>query len=204
MTATALSIHDPTVLSAAAPSDTAALTAAIAAGDADAFARFYRRWFDTMFRDARRVTGRDEAFCLDVVQDAMIRVIKRAKPLKHERDLRRWLGAVVRSCAYDRLRAESRRGRHERAAAQGRGHGVVANDADDADERVQRMRWLALELHELDARTAQLLVMRHRLGWTLARIGRAVGMKPGAVDGRLRRVVGRLRDRAEKGKDQGS
>ena len=100
----------------------------------------------------------------------MIRVIKRAKPLDHERELRRWLGAVVRSCAYDRLRAESRRGRHERSAVLDRGDGVVANDAEAADERSQRMRWLAGELHELDARTAQLLVMRHRLGWTLARI----------------------------------
>jgi hypothetical protein len=35
--------------------------------------------------------------------------------------------------------------------------------------------------------------MRHRLGWTLERIGAVVGLAPGAVDGRLRRIIGRLR-----------
>ena len=101
-------------------SETRAQTAAIAAGDTAAFARFYDRWFDTVYAEAARATGRDEAFCLDVVQDAMMRVIRSMRPLPAEDDVRRWLRAVVHSCAYDRLRSETRRRRRETAAARTR------------------------------------------------------------------------------------
>ena len=57
------------------------LTGAIAAGDTDAFSRFYRARFDQMLAEAVRATGRDESFCLDVVQDAMMRVIRSMKPM---------------------------------------------------------------------------------------------------------------------------
>ncbi len=40
--------------------------------------------------------------------------------------------------------------------------------------------------------------MRHRFGWTLQDIGRALGLSPGAVDGRLRRLVRTLRKRKDK------
>ena len=173
------------------PPDAARLTAAIAAGDTEAFARFYRQWFQTMYADARRVTGRDEAFCLDIVHDAMLRVIRSMKPLAGETDLARWLGAVIRSCAYDRLRAESRRRLRDRA------HGAKAIAAVEVPETdADRLRWLEAQLRALDEGSLQLLLMRHRLGWTLQRIGRALGLEPGAVDGRLRRIVARLRRRA--------
>ncbi|MHC4428579.1 MAG: RNA polymerase sigma factor [Planctomycetota bacterium] len=174
--------------------DAAHLTAAIAAGDTEAFTRFYRQWFPVLYADARRATGRDEAFCLDVVHDAMLRVIRSMRPLPTEADLRRWLRVVVRSCAYDRLRAESRRVRHERAARDAR-PATAATEATDLDGRLE---WLRRELRDLDDRSVQLLVMRHRLGWTLARIGRVLGLAPGAVDGKLRRIVARLRRHAAK------
>ena len=65
------------------------LTAAIARGDSAAFARFYEARFDRAFATARDLTGRDEAFCLDVVQDAMIRVTHRIPTLPDERSLDR-------------------------------------------------------------------------------------------------------------------
>jgi DNA-directed RNA polymerase specialized sigma24 family protein len=43
----------------------------------------------------------------------------------------------------------------------------------------------------------QLIHWRYRLGWTLQRIAETVGLKPGAIDGRLRRALERLRLRAE-------
>jgi len=46
-----------------------------------------------------------------------------------------------------------------------------------------------------------MLLMRHRFGWTLQQIGAALGIKPGAVDGRLRRLVGGLRRRAQEESD---
>jgi RNA polymerase sigma factor (sigma-70 family) len=168
------------------------MTAAIASGDTEAFARFYRARFDSMYAEARRSTRRDEAFCLDVVQDAMMRVIKSMSPMESEGSLRAWLRAVVQCCAYDRIRAESRRARRERAAAQDRPAERAA--VDDLEER---LAWLRHEWADLDQQQARLLVMRYRFGWTLRRIGEALGLKPGAVDGRLTRAVGELRSRAQ-------
>jgi RNA polymerase sigma factor (sigma-70 family) len=169
--------------------DVKALTTAIASGDTEAFARFYRAWFDAMYADAARATGRDEAFCLDVIQDAMLRVIRRMKPMATEGDLRRWLRVVVQSCAYDRLRGESRRRRREAEAAAGRRN----SDPCEGDELRHRLQWLEQQLQARDDASVQMLLMRHRFGWTLRQIGAAFGVKPGAIDGRLRRLVGGLR-----------
>lgn len=178
----------------------AAMTAKIAAGHPEALCRFYRGWFDTMFTEARRATGRDESFCLDVVQDAMMRVIRSMKPMKNELHLRRWLRVVVTTCAADRLRSESRRrAREQRWAASSKA--IQTSGLVPADDPNDRRRWLREQLAALDERAAELLVMRHGFGWTLKQIGRAVGMTPGAVDGRLRRLLGTLRRKASEESD---
>ena len=172
-------------------SETRTLTAAIASGDTEAFARFFDLWFDWMRTEAARTTARDEAFCLDVVQDSMMRVIRSLKPMSTDDDLRRWLRVVVRSCAYDRLRRDARARGRERARASAP---TARRDADP--EFNDRLRWLARELQSIGDANAQLLLMRYRFGWTLQQIGNAAGLKPGAVDGRLRRLVSMLRRRA--------
>lgn len=173
-----------------------ALTSAIAAGDTAAFGRFFDEWFGAMCAEAARSTGRDEAFCLDVVQDAMMRVIRSLRPMDTADDLRRWVRVVVRSCAYDRLRSEARR-----TAREGERSGRDAA-ADRSDDLGPRLEWLRRELASLDDRSLDLLIMRHRFGWTLRRIGETLGIGPGAVDGRLRRIVAALRrKRGEAGDD---
>ena len=181
--------HSPTIsvvdsLPAFDPA-TRSLTAAIASGDTEAFAGFFGLWFEWMRREAGRATGRDESFCLDVVQDSMMRVIRSMKPMSTDDDLRRWLGVVVRSCAYDRLRREARaRDRQYRAD--------TATGAEHDLELHGRIRWLEQELRSMSSLNAELLLMRYRFGWTLQQIGTALGLKPGAVDGRLRRLIGGL------------
>lgn len=169
------------------PSETRTLTAAIASGDTGAFAVFFNAWFEWARREASRVSGRDDAFCADIVQDSMMRVIRSLKPMDTDDDVRRWLRVVVRSCVYDRLRVEARR--HARDAA-------ATVPGEQADSELEgRIRWLERELQSVGDANAELLMMRYRFGWTLRQIGNAVGLRPGAVDGRLRRVLGILRRR---------
>ncbi len=166
------------------------LTSAVASGDTEAFAHLYNDWFDRMYAEAQRTSGRDEDFCLDIVQDAMMRVIKSLKPLETEAALRKWLRLTVQSCAYDRFRSEARRRRREEAVASS----PVEADDDDLDER---LAWLKSELEKTDEKSRSLLIMRHRFGWTLAQIGSVLGMKTGAVDGRIRRILAAMRQRAQ-------
>ncbi len=171
------------------------LTSAIASGDTEAFARYFRQWFDPMQVEARRVCGRDESFCLDVVQDAMMRVIRSLRPMDTEDDLRRWLNAVVYSCAMDRLRREAAATRAERCAQE------RAAAAPPRDRR-ERLEWIEERMRGLDDAEQRLLLMRYRFGWTLQRIARALQLKPGTIDGRLRRLLVKLRRLARERTDE--
>ena len=176
------------------PSETRIQTDAIASGDTEAFARFFNEWFEWMRRESARLSGRDDAFCADVVQNAMMRVIRSLKPMDDKDGLRRWLSVVVRSCVYDRLRADLRRQAREHATP-------TPSRQPDADLQ-ERLRWLEGELRTVCDANAELLLMRYRFGWTLQQIGTAVGLRPGAVDGRLRRLLSTLR-RRERGQHHG-
>ena len=177
--------------------DTEDLTRAIAAGDPAAFSRFYDRWFDHVFRDVQRSTRCDESFCLDVVQEVMMRVIRSIRPMPDDARVAAWLRVVARSCAIDRLRSEQRhRDRVRRAAATSASKRPAR---DDSNTYAEQLAWLEAELAELDPQSQDLLLLRHRLGWTLDRIGTALGLTPGAVDGRLRRLTRLLRRRAAEG-----
>ncbi len=167
------------------------LTAAIASGDKEALAALFRQHFDSLYGEARRITGRDESFCLDVVQDAFMRVIRSIPIMETEARLRRWLSFVVRSCAYDRLRQMARRRHREESVA------VLDDGGASHDELSERLGWLERELATMDDLPRQLLVLRYRLGWTLKRIAAVTGLKPGAVDGRLGRALAGLRRRGE-------
>jgi DNA-directed RNA polymerase specialized sigma24 family protein len=95
---------------------------------------------------------------------------------------------------YDRLRADRRR--------QAREHATVTPSLQPDPDLQGRIRWLEQELRSVGDANAELLLMRYRFRWTLQQIGTALGLKPGAVDGRLRRLVSTLR-RRERGQHHG-
>lgn len=172
--------------------DTRSLTRAIASGDTEAFARFYRQWFDFVFAIARRCGGRDEQSCLDIVQDVMLRVIRSIKPMNSEADVQRWLAVVTTSVCCDGLRRERRRLAREWRAAGGAG-----SRGESIEETDERLAWMRRELRSLPGDQAKLLTLRFRFDWTLKRIAVAMGLKTGAVDGRLSRAIASLRLKAQ-------
>ena len=171
------------------------LTEAVSKGDPVAVEAFYRAWFDRAYRLARSLTGRDESFCLDVVQDAMLRVVRSLPRLDRAEALERWMARTVHATAIDRLRREARRARHEarsgeRAVRAGAEAGPAAGEALEVEEEVA---WLRAQLARLDAVDGALLRERFERGKTLRAAGRAVGMTGHAAHGRIRRVIARLR-----------
>lgn len=176
-------------------------TRAIASGDPEALAEFYEEWFDRMYAAAREVTRRDEAFCLDVVQDAVMRIIHHMPEIDNDRALAGWVRRVVLSSAYDRLRAEARSARAHCGQHRNACHAAAAESADAASEIEEQLEWLRGELIRLDGGSARLLMLRHGVGWTLSQIGSAVGLSTGAVDGRIQRAIQKLRRRARRQTD---
>ena len=167
---------------------TAHLTPAVSRGDAAAMAEFYSAWFDRAFGLARTITRRDESFCLDVVQEAMLRVARKLKPMASEGDVRRWMARIVHTSALDLLRRESRRAARERATV------LHAPPEPDLAERVE---WLRAQIADMPARDAGLLRLRFWEDRTLDAAGERAGMTGGAAHGRIRRVLSRLRQRAK-------
>lgn len=180
----------------APPGSVLALTTAIRRGSAESFARFYDAWFDRAHALVRSWLRRDEAFCLDVVQDAMLRAVRALPPLATDDALAAWMARTLRSVAIDRLRAEVRRARRERIAhaAKRARDGAFAPDPTAALHEDERSRWLAAQLAELTELERALLAQRFSGdGKTLEAAGAALGLSGDAVHGRVRRLLSRLR-----------
>jgi RNA polymerase sigma factor (sigma-70 family) len=168
------------------PSDdgTAALTRAIASGNTEAFARLYDCSFDPLLAAARRDTRRDEAFCLDVVQDTFMKVIRSIPTLQSQAQLDAWLRRTLLRTALDAMRRERRRTRRETAQRSPHESSPVA----------ERIGWLEEQLRSLPEEEAGLLMERYRFGWTLQRIGAGLGISAAAAHARINRILRRLRD----------
>jgi RNA polymerase sigma factor (sigma-70 family) len=163
------------------------LTEAVAAGESWAIETFYRQQFDWLYRQAVWATGRDEAFCLDVVQEAVLRILRTIRRANSPAQLRAWLAIVVRTTALDMLKAEGRRRRREHLAAVGE-----AGRSDPPDDTDARLDWLRRQIGLLDPHLVRLVELRYTRGWTLARIGSALHLPTSTVNGRLRMALRRL------------
>ena len=175
------------------------LAAGMARGEVAAVEAFYRRCFPLLLREARRaVGGRDESFCLDVVQDAVLRVIRAVRPVTSRAQFFAWLRLVVRATAYDLLRARRSRARHEIAAAAAAAAAFASAEArdDDDDGDDEQLAWLRRAIARLDPQLADMIDRRYQRRWTLARIAAGLGLSVATVDGRLRRALSYLRDLA--------
>jgi RNA polymerase sigma factor (sigma-70 family) len=184
------------------PNETEQLTAAMARGDRRAVAAFYERYFGLLYRAARGATRnrRDEHFCLDVVQDAVLRIVRTVKPVRGgEGQFVAWLRLVVQSAAYDLLRREQRRAARERDAVADRPAGGPAGTAgheENGASLAEQLAWLRGELQRMEPGIVELIELRYEKRWTLAAIGARLGVSTGTVDARLRRALGRVRERA--------
>lgn len=166
---------------------------AIASGDQASLATLYGAWADQAFRLARALTRRDEATCLDIVQNSFIRVIhspSRLSRISDHEELRRWLVRVVHTAALDHLRAERRGRRREQAVAAGPG---------DSGPIIDRAVIQALEtaIARLDAEDRALLALRFgdaTSNGSLRHVAAAIDSTLGAAHGRIRRALQRLSD----------
>jgi RNA polymerase sigma-70 factor (ECF subfamily) len=172
-------------------SATEKLTRALAAGKEEAVETFHRQYFDWLYAQARRATRRDEAFCLDVVQDALLRIIRTVHAVDSEARFRAWLRLVVQTTAWDRLRSERRRQQRELVAVAGRD--TLGND-DPPD--AEQQEWLKEQIAKCDPEIARMIELRFDHRWTLARIGKLLGLSIGTVDWRLRKALQTLRSKA--------
>lgn len=165
------------------------LTTAIASGDTEAFAQLYKAKFNLVLRVVRRTTGYDEQTSLDMVQDAMIRVVKSMKSFNDEKSLNQWLACIARNVALDYIKRDRRRRMRELVAMNGRQIGSV----EKIEALNEKAAWIRQELSGLDRVNAGIIELRFYAGLTLKVIGERLGLSPGAVHGRILNSINELR-----------
>ncbi|MFZ4574126.1 MAG: RNA polymerase sigma factor [Phycisphaerales bacterium] len=168
---------------------TAVLCARIKAGDEAEFTRFYHDWFGRMLGAARRLTGRDESFCMDVVQEAMLKAVHKLPALTTCAALEAWVMAAVRTSAIDRLRKELRRAARE----QGRGGHASPGPRDQESESLRAL------LRTLGEDERELLELRIARGHQLGVIASLLSTTTNAVHGRVRRILAKLGEQGRNG-----
>lgn len=172
-----------------AATSTAMLTRGIAAGDRDAFAMFYAQWFERVLLAARRLTRREEAECLDIVHDVMLKVVHRMVALADERALDAWMAKAILTTVLDRRRAEQRRRRRETTVAL---HADAVSEPDAVAAALlhdERIRWLRRELDGLPRREREAVLARFVGDRSFAELGRVLGISGDAAAGRVRRTL---------------
>ncbi len=181
----------PRVAAGARASGGDGVAAGLRRGDHAALDEFYRDWFERAVALVAARTGRDEAFCLDSVQDAFVRLVGRGPPswADSREALDAWFVRVVHTSALDRLRADSRRAMRDRGVHVRGGEAARPADAAALAETVRRLEAMVAELERTEY---AMLRARADAGLGLAQIGTALGLTVGAVHGRLRRIAARL------------
>lgn len=183
--------------SAIAETDWLSVTRRMKAGDSKALTVFYEHVFDLMFREVKRLINRDEQTSLDIVQDAMLKAIRCIKPLPDAGAVVAWSKTVVRSTTYDWLRKQGRQNAHELSAID-----QPIQKEQLVDEDSARMLWIEEQLQAMSPELRRLIRFRYRLGWSLRRIAESLGLKTGTVDGRIRRAIEKLQEKAKREFDE--
>lgn len=160
----------------------------IARGDRAALGSLFDSRFDWMVTQCQLMTGRDEHFALDTVQDAMLRLARGMLPLNTAQEVDRYLRAVLRSCAIDRLRAELRRARRESAHANIPPHSdTFTHPSLTQHEELQRL------INTLSLQERDTLITRVVRGVGLSTLAMLHHSTSTVMQGRIRRLLEHLR-----------
>ena len=200
--------------SRSAPTDEAALVAAVATGSEAALASIYDRHVSSIYATAFRLTG-DRSVAEDVVQEVFLTLWNRAERFDSRvGSLAAWLGTIARNRAVDRLRAASRRPQlvslspmgaedepdssalERLANARGTVGGVVDTDAGDPADllaTVETRAAIGSALAGMAAPEREVILLADRDDLTQSEIAAKLGWPLGTVKTRTRRALLRLR-----------
>lgn len=181
-------------LGAAGEDADAPLLTRVAAGDEQALAALYDRVSAVAYGLALRITG-DADMAEDVVQEALLRVWRRADRYEPERGAARpWLLRLVRNLAIDHVRTRGARGRAElRGGSEEHEQHAEPERPEDAFARRERGARVRAALEELPSEQRRAIETAYFEGLSHAEIAARENTPLGTVKTRIRDGVMRLR-----------
>ena len=186
-TALLLSVPAPVTTTQAEP--VAALTAALARGEEQAFRDFHAAYAGRLFRYAVTVTHGESALAEEAVQHALVRIASKVRAFPEEEAFWAWLARVVHSCVIDCARRHSRY-----AALLHRLRSEPAPDPSPADFERAFSSQLQAALTELEPTERALLTAKYEEGRSTADLAADAGCTPKAMESRLARLRQHVRE----------
>jgi RNA polymerase sigma-70 factor (ECF subfamily) len=172
--------------------DIAVLTRAMAAGDETAYRIFYDAYFDRLLRYLLVVTGGNEDAAGEVLQLALVRVVRHVKAFETEEKFWSWLTVLARSALADESRKRRRYFAFLERFTRQQEPGPTAMDNGEADERLRAL--LESKLTTLPVDERQLVEQKYTLRQSVREIANGQQTTEKAVESRLSRVRQKLKD----------
>jgi RNA polymerase sigma-70 factor (ECF subfamily) len=170
------------------------LVEGLRAGDEEAFAEAFRRYYLTVYTVLLRLTGSPEE-AEDLAQEVFMRLYERPLDGGAEVNLGGWLYRVASNTGFNALRSRRRRWNHLlRWARLERPLGAESPNPAAEAERKATAAAIRETLAELPERDRTALILRHS-GVSYAEIAAALDVKPGSVGTILARAERALRKR---------
>jgi RNA polymerase sigma-70 factor (ECF subfamily) len=167
------------------------LIRAMAAGDRDAFARFYDRYAPLVFPLVLRIV-RDRADAADVIQDVFWEAWRGAAAYDPGRGTpEAWIVMRARTRAIDRVRSVTRRSETFVAPLD---EAAATPSSPDAADRAADRQLVASALGELSPPQREVIELAYYAGLTQTEIAERLEQPLGTVKTRIRLALTRLRE----------
>jgi RNA polymerase sigma-70 factor (ECF subfamily) len=175
--------------------DTARLITRIQAGDKDAFALLYNRYFDRVYTYLR-VTLRNSHEAEDATQQTFLQLLQALERYEHRGSFWSWLATIMRNRALNDLRQQGRLELEDSPSLDRRRE--RADQAEDADPAA--LGWigdrdLILLVERLPLAQRQVLLLRYLLDLSNREIAAVLDRTPSDVSLLHHRALGFIRDR---------
>ena len=174
--------------------DVPQLTRAIKKGENSAFSWLHEQWSQRIYRYCLALAAGDETLASEIAQEVWIRLVKRARILPTEVALWNWLALAARHASIDIYRGKRRYGQMIVRFFETFSHSIGTTRHESENLEAELLRALNVSLQELGPAERALIEARYYSRMTLQQIGERNGISARAVEGRLARLRGRLRE----------